>query len=86
MRMRNIIYVTIPSVIIGVYLYYNYNTYFKDKYIKSFAYDKYKNNNNKIIEYHCVETYYKFYTEFKKYFYDENGEIIRVEFDYKYKF
>lgn len=85
--MRNIINVTIPSVvipsvIISVYLYYNYYNYYKDKYVKSFAYDKYKDNH---IEYHCVETYYRFYTEYKKYFYDENDEINRVEINYKYK-
>lgn len=32
-------------------------------------------NSIKNIDYHCVETYYRFYTEYKKYFYDENGEI-----------
>ena len=83
--MRNIIYVTIPSIFIGVYIYYNYYNYYnyyKDKYVKSFAYDKYKDNH---IEYHCVETYYRFYTEYKKYFYDENDEINRVEINYKYK-
>ena len=95
--MRNIVYVTFPSVVFSVYLLYNY---YKDKYVKLFAYDKYKykykdndNENNKInkinnienIEYHCVETYYRFYTEYKKYFYDENGEINQIEINYKYK-
>lgn len=95
--MRNIIYERIPSVVIpsviiipsvlfGVYLYYNYYNYYKDKYVKSYAYDKYKDYNENAIEYHCVETYYRFYTEYKKYFYDENGEINRVEINYKYKF
>lgn len=87
--MRNIIYVsviTVPSVLLSIYIYYNYyNDYndYNDKYIKSFAYDKYKDD---IIEYHCVESYYRFYTEYKKYFYDENCEINRVEINYKYKF
>lgn len=91
--MRNIIYeripsVVIPSVLFSVYLYYIYYNYYKDKYVKSYAYDKYKNynDNDNSIEYHCVETYYRFYTEYKKYFYDENGEINRVEINYKYKF
>jgi len=89
--MRNIVYVTIPSVVFSVYLLYNYHNYYKDKYVKSFAYDKYKyKDNNKInnienIEYHCVETYYRFYTEYKKIYYDENGEINRIKINYKYK-
>jgi hypothetical protein len=87
--MKKIKYIVIPSILYTAYLYYYYT---KDKYVKSLAYDKYKNIDNKIInniqniEYHCVETYYRFYTEYKKYFYDVNGEINQIEITYKYRF
>ena len=70
----------ISGILVGLYYYY-FHSY--DIYIKSLAYDKYINNT---FDHHCVETYYRFYTEHKKIFYNHKDDIINVEYKYVYRF